>query len=54
MMHQRATEADIIIVNHHLFFADLGVRRSEQAQILPDYNAVIFDDAHAIEDVEGQ
>lgn len=54
MMHQRAAEADIIIVNHHLFFADLGVRRAEQAQILPDYNAVIFDEAHEIEDVAGQ
>jgi len=54
MMHQRAAEADIIIVNHHLFFADLGVRRGEQAQILPDYNAVIFDEAHEIEDVAGQ
>src|SRR5580693_9436052 len=54
LMHQRATEADIIIVNHHLFFADLAVRRAEQAQILPDYNAVIFDEAHEIEDVAGQ
>jgi len=54
LMHQRATEADIIIVNHHLFFADLAIRRAEQAQILPDYNAVIFDEAHEIEDVAGQ
>jgi ATP-dependent DNA helicase DinG len=53
-MHQRASKADIIIVNHHLFFADLAVRRAEQAQILPDYNAVIFDEAHEIEDVAGQ
>src|SRR5580704_6786310 len=54
LMHQRAAEADIIIVNHHLFFADLAVRRADQAQILPDYNAVIFDEAHEIEDVAGQ
>ena len=54
LMHQRAAQADIIIVNHHLFFADLSIRRSEQAQILPDYNAVIFDEAHEIEDVAGQ
>jgi ATP-dependent DNA helicase DinG len=53
-MHQRASEADIIIVNHHLFFADLAIRRTDQAQILPDYNAVIFDEAHEIEDVAGQ
>jgi len=54
MMHQRAAEADIIIVNHHLFFADLAIRRTDQAQILPDYNAVVFDEAHEIEDVAGQ
>lgn len=54
LMHQRAAEADIIIVNHHLFFADLAVRRDEMASILPDYNAVIFDEAHEIEDVAGQ
>ncbi len=54
LMHQRASEADIIIVNHHLFFADLAVRREDQAKILPDYNAVIFDEAHEIEDTAGQ
>jgi ATP-dependent DNA helicase DinG len=54
LMHQRAAEADIIIVNHHLFFADLAVRRDEMASILPDYNAVIFDEAHDIEDIAGQ
>ena len=54
LMHQRASKADIIIVNHHLFFADLAIRRAEQAQILPDYNAVIFDEAHELEDVAGQ
>lgn len=54
LMHQRAAEADIIIVNHHLFFADLAVRRDEMGAILPDYNAVIFDEAHEIEDIAGQ
>jgi ATP-dependent DNA helicase DinG len=54
LMHQRAAEADIIIVNHHLFFADLAVRREEMAKILPDYNSVIFDEAHDIEDIAGQ
>ena len=54
LMHQRAAEADIIIVNHHLFFADLAVRRDEMAQILPDYNSVVFDEAHDIEDIAGQ
>ena len=54
LMHQRAAEADIVIVNHHLFFADLAVRREKNASILPDYNAVIFDEAHEIEDTAGQ
>jgi ATP-dependent DNA helicase DinG len=50
-MHQRAGEADVIIVNHHLFFADLALRRDDFGAILPDYAAVIFDEAHEIEDV---
>ncbi|MBI4891157.1 MAG: ATP-dependent DNA helicase [Acidobacteria bacterium] len=53
-MHRRALESDIIVVNHHLFFADLAVRGEAQASILPDYAAVIFDEAHELEDVAGQ
>ncbi len=53
-MHRRAAESDIIIVNHHLFFADLAVRDEPFGGILPDYSAVIFDEAHEIEDVAGQ
>jgi ATP-dependent DNA helicase DinG len=51
LMRQKAMEADIVIVNHHLFFADLAIRKSDVAAILPDYTAVIFDEAHEIEDV---
>ena len=54
-MHRRALASDIIVVNHHLFFADLALR--EQAfggSIIPDYAAVVFDEAHEIEDVAGQ
>jgi ATP-dependent DNA helicase DinG len=51
MMHQRAHEADIIIVNHHLFFADLALRADDFGSILPEYSAVVFDEAHEIEDV---
>ncbi len=54
LMHQKAQASDIIIVNHHLFFADLAVKGSEMGGIIPDYNAVIFDEAHEIEDVAGQ
>ncbi|MGI9108359.1 MAG: ATP-dependent DNA helicase [Pyrinomonadaceae bacterium] len=53
-MRQRANDADIVIVNHHLFFADLALRGGEYGQVLPDYAAVIFDEAHAIEDVAAE
>jgi ATP-dependent DNA helicase DinG len=53
-MHQRAFASDIIIVNHHLFFADLAVRDEEFAGILPEYDAVIFDEAHELEETAGQ
>lgn len=54
LMHQRAQESDIIIVNHHLFFADIAVKDSEFGAIIPDYSAVIFDEAHELEEVAGQ
>jgi len=55
LMHQRAAESDIIIVNHHLFFADLSLRdESYEGGILPEYHAVVFDEAHELEDVAGQ
>ena len=53
-MHQRAAESDLIIVNHHLFFADLALKQSDYASLLPDYTAVVFDEAHEIEDVATQ
>src|SRR5437764_5787499 len=55
LMHQRAVESDIIIVNHHLFFADLALRNDRnEGGILPEYHAVVFDEAHEIEDVAGR
>lgn len=42
--------ADILIVNHHLFFSDLGLRR-QGVSILPSYNAVVLDEAHFIEEI---
>ena len=53
-MHQKAQESDLIIVNHHLFFADLAVKGGDMAGIIPEYGAVIFDEAHDVEDVAGQ
>jgi ATP-dependent DNA helicase DinG len=51
LMRQKAMEADIVVVNHHLFFADLSIRKSDTGGILPDYSAVIFDEAHELEEV---
>ena len=50
-MHQRAKDADLIIVNHHLFFADLALKQDDFGSILPEYSAVVFDEAHEMEDV---
>jgi ATP-dependent DNA helicase DinG len=50
-MHQRAADADLIIVNHHLFFADLALKQDDFGSVLPEYGAVVFDEAHEIEDV---
>jgi ATP-dependent DNA helicase DinG len=56
-MHRRAVESDIIIVNHHLFFADLAIKQATDGTgaggIIPEFNAVIFDEAHELEDVAG-
>jgi ATP-dependent DNA helicase DinG len=53
-MRDRAQEADIIVVNHHLFFADLNLRDNNYGSVLPDYTAVILDEAHLIEDVASE
>ena len=53
-MQRRALASDIIIVNHHLFFADLAVKEKDFGGIIPDYEAVVFDEAHELEDVAGQ
>ncbi len=54
-MRRRAGEADVVVVNHHLFFADLALRSSSAgdtgAAVLPRYDAVVFDEAHAVEEV---
>ncbi len=47
---KKVFSANILVVNHALFFADLALRRSGGG-LLPDYDAVIFDEAHTLEDV---
>lgn len=51
-MRREARASDIVIVNHALFFADMSLRMVNPREgILPDYGAVIFDEAHHLEDV---
>lgn len=51
---QEAAAADIVVVNHHLFFADLSLRNQGYGEILPHYKAIVFDEAHLLEDVATQ
>jgi ATP-dependent DNA helicase DinG len=50
-MKRDAESARIVVVNHHLFFADLALRGAHPGRVIPDYDAVIFDEAHQLEDV---
>jgi ATP-dependent DNA helicase DinG len=54
-MRRKAAESDVVIVNHHLFFADLAIKQQAKAApdagVLPEAAAVIFDEAHELEDV---
>ena len=47
---REAQDANIIVVNHHLFFADLALRSTVDAALLPPYDAVVFDEAHNLEE----
>ena len=48
---RQAMAADVVVINHHLFFADLNVRESGVAELLPSVRAVVFDEAHQLADV---
>ena len=53
-MRREAEQAQVVVVNHHLFFADLALRTAERGGFggaIPPYDAVIFDEAHQIESV---
>ncbi len=47
---KKALEADVVVVNHHLFFADVVLRDEGVAELLPACNTVIFDEAHQLPD----
>lgn len=45
---REALQADVVVVNHHLFFADLALRDTGMAELLPSVDAVVFDEAHQL------
>lgn len=47
---KEAAASDLVLVNHHLFMADLAVRAGGHGEVLPDWEAAIFDEAHLLED----
>ena len=51
---RQALAADVLVINHHLFFADLDVRESGVARLLPSAGVVIFDEAHQLADIASQ
>ncbi len=53
-MRQRAAEADIVVVNHHLLCADAAVRQGSYGEVIPDCQHLVLDEAHQLEDVATQ
>ncbi|EFV41565.1 hypothetical protein HMPREF0864_01005 [Enterobacteriaceae bacterium 9_2_54FAA] len=51
---RRAMDADIIVVNHHLFLADLVVKETGFGELIPDADVMIFDEAHQLPDIASQ
>ncbi len=49
-----ALEADVIVVNHHLFFADLALKDTGFGELIPDADTIIFDEAHQIGDIASE
>ena len=50
-LRSRAAGARIIIVNHHLFFADMKVKEGGFGEIIPRFQVAVFDEAHAVEEI---
>jgi len=51
LARREALAADVVVINHHLFFADLAVRESGMAELLPSVRVVIFDEAHQLNQI---
>ena len=51
---KKALDADLIVVNHHLFFADMSLKDTGFGELIPDANVIIFDEAHQIPDIAAE
>ncbi len=51
---RRAMEADIVVVNHHLFLADLAIKETGFGELIPEAQVFIFDEAHQLPDIASQ
>ena len=51
---RNAMEADVIVVNHHLFFADLALKDTGFGELVPEVDVVIFDEAHQVPDIASE
>jgi ATP-dependent DNA helicase DinG len=50
----KAMDADVIVINHHLFFADLAVKETGFGKLIPEASTYIFDEAHQLPDIASQ
>lgn len=51
---KKALEADLVVVNHHLFFADMALKDTGFGELIPDSDVIIFDEAHQIPDIASE
>lgn len=51
---KKALDADLIVVNHHLFFADMSLKDTGFGELIPDADVIIFDEAHQIPDIAAE
>ncbi|SUU37359.1 helicase c2 [Actinobacillus seminis] len=54
LARKKALNADLVVVNHHLFFADMAVKESGFGELIPNAEVIIFDEAHQLPDIAGQ
>lgn len=52
--HKKALNADLVVVNHHIFFADMAVKENGFGELIPNAEAIIFDEAHQLPDIASQ